>query len=109
MNVNGNNISSDTIPESNTIMEKSRPRSLLKVISPKAQRAHHRQRPVEAGDPAVLLAFVDHQPVKHHAVDDDQRDERADEARKQADVSPRWRRLEEERQLRGEELHPALP
>ena len=49
--------SRNTTPDSSTTMLKTRPMSLVKVMSPKPSVRHHHQRPVEAGDPRVLLVL----------------------------------------------------
>jgi len=41
----------------------------------KAQRRHHRQRPVKAGDPGVVLPLPGHEQVKQDAEEENESDE----------------------------------
>jgi hypothetical protein len=71
-----------------------------------AQRRHHDQRPVRAGDPRVALAFeVQLDDVEQHRVEEDEPGKERDVLQQGSDVGARFRVLHEVRELAGKEFH----
>jgi hypothetical protein len=71
----------------------------------KAERAHHREGPVESRYPAVLLPLEEHDIVEKQTEDCHHRREHPDEAEKQEHISAAGRAAGKERELGREELH----
>jgi hypothetical protein len=71
-----------------------------------AQRGHHHQRPVEAGDPRVLLALdAELDDVEEDGVERDDGAQRQDVLQQRAQVGAPLAIAEEVRQLAAGELH----
>ena len=94
------------MPETSTTMLKKRPTSLSKVMSPEAQRAHHRQRPVQAGNPRMLFLFdVHHDQVKHLGEDEHYHHDKSHILHQRPDVALDFLVAKEIRKLRADDLH----
>jgi len=75
---------------------------------PEGERAHHSQRPVEPGDPGMLLALdLPHDDVEDDAEYRDHDDHKQYVAQQQLDVASERDILEEIGELRGDCLHGA--
>lgn len=80
----------------------------VREVAP-AQSGHHDQRPVEAGDPRVLLAFdpaLDH--MKQDGVQRDDREQRQEVLEQRAEIGARVSVSNQVRQLAAEEFHDGL-
>jgi hypothetical protein len=82
------------------------PRVVLERDVAEAQRRHHRQRPVEARQPRVLLPLGRHQQMEDHAERGDHHHEQQDEPQQRLHVLPRAAVLREGGELGGQEPHP---
>ena len=68
------------------------------------QRRHHHERPVEAGDPGVLLALdPPHDQVEEDRVDRDHHDEEAQVLEERREIGARFSLREEEAELAGQD------
>ena len=84
---------------------KDAPEVTRKGNVPKAERGHHRQCPIQAGNPAMLTTFEKHYDVKQDAENSNEKSENQQEAKQKANVATAGRRLQEISELRGQELH----
>ena len=69
MNVNGRRTSRKIVPEMSTTIEKSFPQVRFKEDVPKSECGHHRERPVEARNPAEVPSFTLHDEVEDDRID----------------------------------------
>ena len=76
---------------------------------PEAQGAHHRERPVEARQPGVLLALLEHQDMEDRRVGDHDEAEQKQVAEEAPQVAARPALGEEGGELRRNEFHLCLP
>jgi hypothetical protein len=70
-----------------------------------AEGAHHRERPVETGEPGMLLALMQHHQVEQHRVEQNGAGEERQVLEQCSQVASRFLLLEEVRDLRREKLH----
>ena len=72
----------------------------------KAQRAHHRQGPVDSSQPGMILPFrVQHDHVEENREEQNNPDQKGGEFEKRANISARCRLIQKIGELRAEQLH----
>ena len=87
---------------------KGPPQIRVKRDVPKAERRHHREGPVKAGDPRMVLPLQRHEKMKNHAENNHQEHQHQHKPQKLADVSLGALPLEKITHHGGAELHFGL-
>ena len=74
-----------------------------------AERGHHRERPVEARNPGVLLTLAQHQQVEADREEDDHRPESEEEAHEYTEIANSAPAADQCRKLCGKRLEHTRP
>jgi hypothetical protein len=98
-------MSRKTIPDISTRIEKPRPEIALEGDIAEAQRRHHGEGPIEAGEPGVLLALPLHEDVEDDGIEPDHRQDQEQEAHEAPHIALPRAVLGDRGQLRREHLH----
>ncbi|OPZ03708.1 MAG: hypothetical protein BWZ10_03274 [candidate division BRC1 bacterium ADurb.BinA364] len=77
----------------------------LKGDVAEAQRAHHRQRPVQPRDPRVLALLHNHQRMEQYRVEGDDRQQQREEAKQRKQIAPRFALRHQGGQLGAQDFH----